>query len=287
MCAAVHSPYGLPVMRRNTLNKMPSLRYLPSRLPGHRSLSPLPQTTLSLDPLRMAPRQHHRHPSIDQPILKSNLVFFTAPTMFELMVGCLTTTFKLNTRHMMPTLGLHRRLRNIPQSYPDHGCPPSTIPGQSNPPQTYSKLVMTSASHWLLCEANIKMIRIMVKERVPFQTCPHFLFHFLVQDMCLHRISNGVFLRMSLRPHISVPTLECSLMILDRNIFHLRNLPYPNVSCKITVFVPKTFLENLRDDDTVKYTIEIPWNLESLTGSDGKFDCARIWTRLYTMAQSE
>jgi len=27
-------------------------------------------------------------------------------------------------------------------------------------------------------------------------------------------------------PHIPVPTLECSLIISDRNVFHPRNLPY-------------------------------------------------------------
>jgi len=139
----------------------------------------------------------------------------------------------------MPTPEPHWWLGSIPHN---HRCPP--MPHILGQPQTYPKQVMTSAIagtvlriplRWLQCDANIKMIRI--RERIPF------LFHILERVMCIHR-TDGVSLRTSLRPHISVLTLKCSS---NRNIFHPRNLSYPNGSllywfvhilpCKITVFV--------------------------------------------------
>jgi hypothetical protein len=68
----------------------------------------------------MALRQRHQHLSEDRRLM-SFLAFISAPMMFRLMAGLSTNTFNLNTRHMMPTPGLHRWLMCL--SYPGHRCP--------------------------------------------------------------------------------------------------------------------------------------------------------------------
>jgi hypothetical protein len=150
----IRSPFthGSPAMSKNPLARtrrafLTSLRPSQSRLPAAPTRLPLPRATLHQfltqdHPRHTVPRQHHRHQSTDQPIpcnrhLVSIPAFSTAPTMFKLMAGLLTTTIIKNTnRHTMPIPEPHRRLgviTQVPLSYQDHRCPPQGPPSTSTP----------------------------------------------------------------------------------------------------------------------------------------------------------
>ena len=103
------STHASPVMSRNTLDRTQrifsiNLQHLRSRHQALPTQLPLPQTSLhqilTQDHLhRTVPRQHHHHLSTDQTTpcnrhIVSFLASFTAPTMFQLMAGLLTTFIK-------------------------------------------------------------------------------------------------------------------------------------------------------------------------------------------------